>query len=325
MKWLLVMSFGFLLALPVVAFAVWTRVATGEETTYGDDDRPRVLLVGNSFFREHDLAAMVGHLSESSGAVRPLSVTSLTRDGATLTDFASRWLVTRRFDDGWRTVVLHGEGFQAVTDYAGYVEAGTSLAAGIRRGAARPILYTTAAYRADEPRMTALTSPVATAIVQDVIMNANIDVARRSGATVSFGGAALSWCEHVRPTAGGPTKSFYADDGIHPSLLGSYLMAWAILRLADEKVPAPDGPWWKPDELTNDEAAWIRRCASDAPRFGLPPRPAAAPPATEEPASAADDEAASAEKASKRSRRRHARRRRSRTPKKVPAPRKLSR
>ncbi|MEM9147168.1 MAG: hypothetical protein AAGC57_13315 [Pseudomonadota bacterium] len=74
----------------------------------------RVLFIGNSFLREHDVPTRIARLAEAAG--KPIDIHVIVRPGARLSGHWGRKIVNETLRWGWEAVVLQDHSLEAMTD-----------------------------------------------------------------------------------------------------------------------------------------------------------------------------------------------------------------
>ena len=211
-------------ALLVLSVAVGATDAL-EENRAATSRALRILFIGNSLTAANGLPAMVEAVSRARGAAT-VEATAVTTSNFSLEDHwnqgTARATVAK---GGWSVVVLQQgpsalpESRALLRDYA------KRFAADAAHVGARTALYMVWPSRARERDFDAVSESYALA-AQDV-----------AGTLLPAGAA---WREAWRRD---PSLTLYADDGFHPSGLGSYLAALTIWRgLAAESAIGLPGP-----------------------------------------------------------------------------------
>jgi hypothetical protein len=231
-------------------------VAAGE-LAFAKSDKPglRVLFVGNSFTFRNDLPRLVSRLSGG----RIISV-SYTAGGWELRYFAEDHELDHLLRDvHWDVVVLQEQSqipsFAAdyrAREFDPYVRV---LAQKIDAVGARPLLFQTWGYRTGDRR----NLPADTfAQMQARLAWGYADAARNARAGVAPVGAA--WLAALSRR---PQLDLWADDGKHPSRLGSYLAACVFYATLTTRNPIGDS---FTDGLDKSDARFLQRVAWEVTR-----------------------------------------------------------
>ncbi len=218
---------GYAAALLVLTVSVGASHAPGEKRAARVRGL-RILFIGNSLTAANGLPAMVEALSRAKGAATVVDATAVTTNNFSLEDHwnqgPARATVAK---GGWSIVVLQ-QGPSALPEsrvlLRDYVK---RFAADAAHVGARTALYMVWPSKARERDFDAVSESYALA-AQDV-----------AGTLLPAGDA---WREAWRRD---PSLALYADDGFHPSGLGSYLAALTIWRGLSAQsaigLPGPPG------------------------------------------------------------------------------------
>lgn len=182
-------------------------------------DTLKVLFVGNSYTYFWNMAQHVEAMASSQGEL--VVARKSTAGGASLKQhwdgekgLKSRELIT---EGDWDIVVLQNHSLSAINDYDEFMEYGAKFIRLVRESGAKPILFTTWA-RLHNP-----------------LMQKNITMAYQDLATAHQIGAVPVgpiW-ERVRELR--PDLQLYAEDGSHPSPIGTYLTACVFYSILTGK------------------------------------------------------------------------------------------
>lgn len=215
----------------------------------------RVLFVGNSLTRTHDLPALVRALAAADGV--PLEVAAVVHDGWSLADHRTAGAaVTRIAQGGWDVVVLQQGPSALPESRAELVRETEAFAAAIRAAGARPALFMVWPARErsfDLPR----------------VIESHRLAAEAAGALLLPAGEA--WREALRRAR---APALWGPDGLHPTPAGSYLAALAIYgALTGRDVLALPGQLELDAggiRLSERSARLLRECAAAALRLTPP-------------------------------------------------------
>lgn len=231
--------------------------AGGLELAKSDKPGLRVLFVGNSFTFRNDLPQLVQRLS---GDRHRIVAVSFTAGGWQLRNFAANHELDRLLHEvRWDVVVLQeqsqipsfGPDYRA-REFDPYVRA---LARKIAAAGARPLLFQTWGYRTGDRR----NLPGDTfALMQARLAWGYADAARSVHAAVAPVGAA--WLAALSER---PQLDLWADDGKHPSRLGSYLAACVFYATLTTGNPIGND---FTDGLSTADARYLQRVAWDVTR-----------------------------------------------------------
>jgi hypothetical protein len=216
----------------------------------------RVLFIGNSFTRMHDLPRVVRRIAEADGNQVAISVARETRPGATLRRHWMRQRVRWRIQSGAYThVVLQDHSMRAIeqpTELAAYARRFDEVISG---AGARTVLYAPWARRRHRgPAGRALGTPDA---MQERIDAVHDDLAGEIDADVApVGRAWLIAGERL------PGVRLYGRDGIHPSVEGTYLAACVLYGVLTARDPS--GAAWAPWPMHESLASVLREIAAEA-------------------------------------------------------------
>jgi hypothetical protein len=244
------------------ALALFSALGSGSGSTVRADRLApvRVLFIGNSFTRMHDLPRVVRRIAEADGEEATISVARETRPGATLRRHWMRRAVRWRIQSGAYThVVLQDHSMRAVdrpSELAAYARRFDEL---ISEAGARTVLYAPWArrrHRGETGR--ALGSDDA---IQARIDSVHGDLAGEIDADVAPVGRAWQLASERMPRVG-----LYGRDGIHPSLEGTYLAACVLYGVLRDRDPR--GAAWAPWPMRETTARALREVAADALREG---------------------------------------------------------
>lgn len=216
----------------------------------------RVLFVGNSFTRLHDLPRLVRKMLERDGEARAVRVTRETRTGATL---HRHWIFRRaRFriqSGGFTHVVLQDHSLRPIARPEEMAEAVRRFDELVDRTGAKTILYSTWARVRN-------TREVPRELASEEAMHARIEevyetLAHEVDAEVAPVGSAFR-----KARAAAPEVQIYGRDGIHPSMEGSYLAACVFYGVLTGRSPEnhPYRPW----PMREDVAHALQVAASEA-------------------------------------------------------------
>ena len=172
----------------------------------------RALFLGNSYTHRNGLVAqVVEHSPLDEGE-------EVSPGGARLLQHAESEATLARLREPWDIVVLQGQSLEPVFDPAGFLEAGSRLAALADAAGASVVLYETwarqpghAFYRDNGVVQTA-------GEMQHTLSERYRELAEETGARVAPVGQAFA--RRLEEHAGAP---LFADDGHHPSAEGSLL------------------------------------------------------------------------------------------------------
>jgi hypothetical protein len=212
--------------LSIWLLATITAIAAGPQST----DTPvtlRVLFIGNSLTAANDLPAIVESFSRARGR-RTVATTAVTANNFSLEDHWNQGNARAAVAKGGWSVVVLQQGPSALPESRVLLRDYTKrFAAEITRVGARTALYMVWPSQARSRDFDDVSESYALA-------------ARDVGATLLPAGDA--WREAWRRNA---SLALYADDGFHPSGLGSYLAALAIWRVLSAQsavgLPGPRG------------------------------------------------------------------------------------
>lgn len=279
---------GIVLAfsIPVVGGIVLYRLKWVERDEYGDGTGERVLFVGNSITYFNGMPRMVAELSRSAPSEQKYDVTWLSRGGATIADLAGAPRVRWALDEGWHAVVLQPQSLEPVMvseiasehffgarplwapDRTEFFGAVTRAATSIRAKGAVPVFFWFVPYHPGHELYRTRPHQWWATLVG---LGTMTQVGLRTRSPLALPGLVYGDCQS-RADEEGRGIAFIGGDFLHPSVEGSYLIAWTVFSELAPKRPEPSDAWWHPTELAKEKAAWIRECASDWPRWIGPMR-----------------------------------------------------
>jgi hypothetical protein len=216
----------------------------------------RVLFVGNSYTFVNDLPATLVTLAASVSQPPDLQVSSRTVGGATFLDHVTNTATVADIGSGsWTHVVLQGNSLEPLTDPTGFAANGLLLAQKASSASSRPLFYETWARKAGNAVYAQAYSGGSPAAMQALL---------RAGyeglATKSSGGLARVGDAWEAALTADPTLALHADDGSHPSVLGTYLAACVFYGALAGKSPLEITS--KPSSTTTDAVATTLKTAA---------------------------------------------------------------
>ena len=180
--------------------------------------RVRILFIGNSYTYFNDLPGTLQAMAKAGNVA--VEVRSVVAGGATLEQhWNERGTVDLIRRGAWDFVVLQEQSLLPIQRPRDLITYGTHFGKVIRASKARPVLYLTWSRKG---RPTA----------QDSLNRAYLQLAREIGATIVPVGPA--WRELERLDG---SVDLYAEDGSHPSPLGSLVAASAFHRVLFGTLP----------------------------------------------------------------------------------------
>jgi hypothetical protein len=210
-----------------IALYVWlatgillTASPTTAQVLRGKPDTVRILFIGNSYTYFNDLPEMLRVLAAGGSRAVEVQLGSIVEGGATL---ERHWnpATTKRIRDGaWDYVVLQEQSLRPIESRGRFVTYGERLVREIEAARARPILYLTwsrMSHPDDQLRLN----------------DAYTGLATRTGALIVPVGPA--WQALAKD---GVRSELYAEDGSHPSLLGSFVAACTFYRVLFGEFPS---------------------------------------------------------------------------------------
>lgn len=218
-----------------------------------------VLWIGNSFtYYNGGIPAMVKALAEDLNplGMQRLRVGIKAIGGAHLPDHAKR--PNLGLDSSWDIVILQGYSDEPINPEktAAFRQALVTLAANIRAGGAKTLLFMTWAYK-DRPSMT------------QALAVAYADAGIAVGAPVVPVGLAFARAQTKRPEL----ALVVTEDNKHPSVAGTYLAACTFYAWLFGS--SPEQAAFKPKDLTDGDAAFLQRIAWET--FSAYPAPLSPP------------------------------------------------
>lgn len=185
-------------------------------------DTLRVLFVGNSYIYYNNLIQMVSLLSDSMDT--KLICTKSTVGGTNLREhwngekgLHSKDLIEKNKYD---VVVFQDHSMRAIENPDSLLHFGKLFCALIKKNGARPVIYNT-------------WSRKATPETQGTINQVYHKLAKECGAEV--GNVGNSWQKAISLN---PSLELYANDGSHPSSIGTYLAALVFIKTITGKLPS---------------------------------------------------------------------------------------
>lgn len=231
--------FRSLLALAAILIA-----CTSDGTTVGGSDFSgpigtlRVLFVGNSVTYSNKLPKMVERMG--AAADRPIETTDVSQGGFSLADHWSLGASRDTLDEGrWNVVVLQDRASTPVEELLRWTSTWADAA---RAADAKPALFMVPPSREHLDKF------------PDVILAYRTAAEEASAVLYAVGDA---WRIALSADPGLP---LWASDGIHPSVMGSYLAALTIYRgLTDHAPPSRTEP-----SISAEDEAVLQAAASAA-------------------------------------------------------------
>jgi hypothetical protein len=213
----------------------------------------RILFVGNSLTYENSLPVIVKKLAAGDAGAPRIFAVQFTPGGAQLSQDAHDSRLTKLIASvHWNEVVLQEQSFVPGRDdvrATHMIPAVTALDRRARAAGGQTVLFMTWGYEHGDPSWQADSFMS----MQQRLAKGYYDVAARIGAPVAPVGYA--WAEAHRVA---PGLSLWADDGVHPSRVGSYLGASVLYALLTRRDPR--GSKFT-DGLDPESAQWLRRVA----------------------------------------------------------------
>lgn len=220
----------------------------------------RVLFIGNSITYWNDLPAWIGQLSESLGEVVPLKIESKIAPDAYLRhqlEFAEfAWSPVGMIrHGGWHVVVLQAHPYEPLERPEEFLSGAVQLTEEVRSAGAEPLLFQTyppaeGGYIYEYEEWSG-GSPLE---MQVRLSEAYALAAERTRTRLVPIGEAWRWVQERYPAI-----DLYAEDLLHPSAFGSYLIACVLAAAITAKDVRTAS--WAPPEVTGAEAAALREAA----------------------------------------------------------------
>lgn len=193
----------------------------------------RVLFVGNSYTFVNDLPGTLTALAASVSQPPALQVSSRTAGGASFLDHATSAATVAEIESGgWTHVVLQGNSLEPLILPASFAANGLLLAQKASAASSLPLFYETWARRAGDAVYAQAYSGGSPKAMQALLRTGYGALATKSGGRLARVGDA--WEEAL---AVDPTLALHADDGSHPSVLGTYLAACVFYGALTERSP----------------------------------------------------------------------------------------
>lgn len=191
-----------------------------------DSTKPiRILFIGNSYTFFNNLPTTLQSIASAGANPRKLEVGTILIGGATLRSHWNDSTRNRIRRGRWDYVVLQDQSLGPIRSAADFMSYGERFGREIRAAAARPVLFVTWA-RKNRPAS------------QDSLTRSYLTLGRRINALIVPVGP--TWAAFQRLN---PKVNLYAEDGSHPSPLGSFLAAAVFHQaLFGEALPANYSP-----------------------------------------------------------------------------------
>lgn len=216
----------------------------------------RVLFVGNSYTFVNDLPGTVVGLAASVSQPPDLQVSSHAEAGAMFMDHYTNAATLADVGSGaWTHVVLQGQSLEAVASPALFATYGLLLAQKASSANSLPVLYETWARKAGDAIYSQPYSGGSPKAMQALLRSGYEDLATKSAGLLARVGDA--WEEAL---ASDPTLELYADDGSHPTVLGTYLAACVFYGVLTGRSPLEIST--RPSSTTDAVAVTLRTAAA---------------------------------------------------------------
>lgn len=215
----------------------------------------KVLFVGNSFTYYNEMPQLLERIA--AGAGKPLTARRITKGGYSLrqyldpTDPYAQELEEAR-KERWDYVVLQGQSAEPAIETEQFLRAAAELCKKARAIGATPLFYQTWSYTDGTEKLASVSMGYEEFYLA---LKAAYQQAAKVGDTVCVPVGDLFF----RLTAPvGPLHLICGDD-YHPTLAGSY--AAAILFYC--RLFGPEAEYWRPEEISPEDAALIWKTAAE--------------------------------------------------------------
>ncbi len=259
-RWYQVRWWLVVLVLAAASFAgyrVWVLWPTKVVLSSSEPEALKILFIGNSITYFNDMPSMFARLVQADDSERSLKIVQVTYGGASLQGHYQGWSGARRVlrhQGPWDYVVLQEHSARAIGEVSGMREFAHRFDAEIRNAGGRTILFGRGSGQGDLAG-------------SRTMHRRQLQVAQELSAP--FAPCALVWERILKRY---PKAELFADDGGHPSPVGSYIDACVlfatILKKSPQGLPCQlkrkdflgrTTPWVKlPEDLGKDvqQIAW---------------------------------------------------------------------
>lgn len=183
----------------------------------------KILMLGNSFTYYNDLPQMLAKLLSAE-------VSSNTRGGAYLYEHFTegeelcKLTQTALQNEKWDYVVLQEQSFAPIQKREQFQLSVSKLCEQIRQNGAKPILYSTWAYREGSEKLAS--TGISYEEMDEGLCDSYHEACRTNGTLIADVGKAFTAMRELLP--------LYTEDNYHPSFCGSLLAAQAIARVIEK-------------------------------------------------------------------------------------------
>jgi len=209
---------------PVVTLVAASIAAAGSlrgQSAPVSPDTVRILFIGNSYTYVNDLPRMLQSMASATATSHAIEFGTVVEGGATLRSHWNGRTIDLVRSGDWDFVVLQEQSLTPIEATRHFMSYGERFGKEIRAANAQPALFLTWSRR-DRPS------------AQDSLNRAYRQLGDIISGTVVPVGPAWQELQRLDPTA-----KLYADDGSHPSPLGSFVAATAFYRTLFGELPVP--------------------------------------------------------------------------------------
>lgn len=189
----------------------------------------RILMLGNSFTFYHDMPKMLAAMLEAEVVAHTRGGAMLAEQLNTETEMGARTLRALQ-EEKWDYVVLQEQSNAPITKKKSFLKSSAALCALIKENGAKPLFYSTWAYKDDTEKLA--TMKMTYAEMDAGLRESYSEAADSNGALIADVGGAFT---AMRGLAG-----LYEADDYHPSQAGSLLAAATIARVIEtDRIISP--------------------------------------------------------------------------------------
>lgn len=294
----LILTIVAVVSVPLVVAMVVYRTTQLERRTFGDGSGERVLFLGNSLTYFHDMPGMVAALSRSAASPKRFDPTMIVRGGALLQTLLHQRAVESALEEPWVAVILQPQSLEPTSrcndklprvrlrDLRRWSTLESKFLTVVRfmipnLACARPLLASRVSRAARALRARGVQTllywfvPYGPWHVEYRYVHPLEHTMRTLGgleqlsAIAAMGGAELPAvtsaflaCDAKLSRLSGSLRLLDADQN-HPTLAGSYFVAWMLFDALTGRGNEPVlRSWWVPETISAEHAQWIRACAT---------------------------------------------------------------
>lgn len=180
----------------------------------------RILFIGNSYTSVNDLPRILGSVAAAGRQAIIVDVGSVLEGGASLRTHWNNETIKLIQSGAWDYVVLQEQSLLPIEEPDRFIAYGKRFASEIRAAKANLVLYLTWSRRSRPAD-------------QELLNRAYLQLARETGAIVAPVGPAWQVFRELDANS-----ELYAEDGSHPSPLGSFIAASTFYRALFSELPA---------------------------------------------------------------------------------------